>query len=415
MPLAAALLVPSLALFLFPATSRADGGFPIIGVLHAGNRPEGIAVDTQTHLVYIAYESSGLVVAFDPASGHVRWHATIGDSPGDVQVDSTNHHVYVVSSVFRSRQGLLAVLDGATGKTLLTAPTEDSDNGIAVDTKRQRIYVSNTDSPTINVFKLVTSPDGKLSAEPSILTFGLRPQAIGVNSRLGRLYVGDAIENTITVYDEDRGRRLATIPVADVPEQPLRVDEATGRVYVVCSAGQELDVIDGNHNSVLARVPVSPYPEGVAFNTATDRIYVADEGNRDSAGGQITGTTITVIDGQSFNVLGTLQVGRSPDGVEADPLLRRVYVAVEDSNAVVEVSDSIDLPLQTTANFHQAAAAHHAIFLLQQAAIITAIIMILTLVGATLGALLPRWHGRGSPQTLPVGESSHLEKHIPPG
>src|ERR1051326_2331175 len=153
MPLAAALLVPSLALFLFPATSRADGGFPIIGVLHAGNRPEGIAVDTQTHLVYIAYESSGLVVAFDPTSGHVRWHTTIGDSPGDVQVDSTNHHVYVASSVFRSRQGLLAVLDGATGKTLLTAPTEDSDNGIAVDTKRQRIYVSNTDSPTINVFK----------------------------------------------------------------------------------------------------------------------------------------------------------------------------------------------------------------------------------------------------------------------
>src|SRR5438067_10881020 len=105
-PLIATLLIQSLALLLFPSTSHADGGFPIIGVLHAGNRPEGIAVDTQTHLVYIAYESSGLVVAFDPASGHVRWHATIGDSPGDVQVDSTNHHVYVVSSVFRSRQGL---------------------------------------------------------------------------------------------------------------------------------------------------------------------------------------------------------------------------------------------------------------------------------------------------------------------
>src|SRR5438309_10428380 len=101
------------------------------------------------------------------------------------------------------------------------------------------------------------------------------------------------MENTITVYDEDRGRTLATIRVADVPEQPLRVDEATGRVYVVCSTGQELDIIDGNHNNILARVPVSPYPEGVAFNTATGRIYVADEGNTDSPGGQITGTTIT--------------------------------------------------------------------------------------------------------------------------
>src|SRR5438309_5048302 len=97
------------ALWILPTPAHASGGFPIIGVLHAGSRPEGIAVDTQTHLVYIAYEFSGLVVAFDPGSGHVRRHATIGDSPTDVQVDSTNHHVYVASSVFRSRQGLLAV------------------------------------------------------------------------------------------------------------------------------------------------------------------------------------------------------------------------------------------------------------------------------------------------------------------
>jgi len=234
-PLIATLLIQSLALFLFPSTSHADGGFPIIGVLHAGSRPEGIAVDTQTHLVCIADEYPRLVVAFDPGSGKVGWHTTVGDTPTDVQVDSTNHHVYVASTLFRSRQDLLAVLDGATGKALLTAPTGLGDNGIAVDTIRQRVYVSSTDNPIINVFKLVTSPTGNLSAESSILAFGPRPQALGVNSRLGRLYVGDAIENTITVYDEDRGRKLATIPVADVPEQPLRVDEASGRVYVVCS------------------------------------------------------------------------------------------------------------------------------------------------------------------------------------
>src|SRR5260370_32028743 len=135
--LVATLLIQSLALFLFPSTSQADGGFPIIGVLHAGNRPEAIAVDTQTHLVYIAYEYPSLVIAFDPGSGKVRWQTTVGDTPTDVQVDSTNHHVYVASTLFRSRQDLLAVLDGATGKALLTTPTGLGDNGIAVDTKRQ--------------------------------------------------------------------------------------------------------------------------------------------------------------------------------------------------------------------------------------------------------------------------------------
>jgi len=365
-------------------------------------------VDTQTHMVYIAYEYPSRVVGFDPGSGKVRWSAEVGDSATDVQVDSNNRRVYAIGSLFRNRQGLLLVLDGATGRTLLTVNTDFGDNALALDTRRQIVYVTTSEGGRIDVFKLATSTSGKLTANMSTLTFGTRPEALGVNSRLGRLYVGDTVKNTVTVYDEDRGRTLATIAVADVPVQPLRVDEVTGRVYVVCSAGQELDIINGNSNTVLARVPVSPYPEGVAFNTATGRIYVADEGNNEgNPSSQSVGTTITVIDGQSFDVLGTLRVGRSPDGIEADPQLRRVYISVEDSDAVVEISDSVDLPLTPDTNLHQAAAVHQAISVLQQATIITTLLMLATIIGATLVALLPRWRARGSPQNLPGDASFH--------
>ena len=401
------LLLSFLALSIFPTIAQADGGFPIIGVLHAGKSPEGIAVDTQTHMVYIAYEFPSLIVGFDPNSGKVRWSTTVGDSATDVQVDSANHRVYAISTVFKSRQGLLAVLDGATGKILLTTNTPFGDDGLALDTKRQRAYVSSSDGGFITAFTLVTSPTGTLSMVASKLTAGPHPQALGVNSRSGRLYVGDVATNTITVIDEESGRTLATIPVAAVPVQPLRVDEATGRVYVVCSTGQELDVIDGNTNKIAARIPVSPYPEGVAFNTATGRIYVAGEGQKGTNFTNSTSsTTITVIDGQTFDVLGTLRVGMAPDGVEADPQLRRVYVTVEDSDAVVEISDSVDLPLVPDSNFHQAATIHKAISLLQQATVITVLIMCLTLVTATLNAQSRRWRVRGSPQNPPGGASS---------
>jgi len=391
-----------LALFSFPSTSYADGGFPIIGVLHAGRRPEGIAVDAQTHMVYIAYESHSMVVGFDPITGKVRWRRTTGDVTADIQVDSITHRVYVASFSFQKKQALLIVLDGVTGKTLLTAAVHTTpdfgDNGLAVDTKRGRVYVSSSSDGVITVLTLITAPGtGDLTAEASFISVGPHPQALGVNSRLGRLYVADAAQHRVTVLDEDSGRKLATISVADVPVPPLRVDEATGRVYVVCSIGQELDVIDGNTNSILARIPVTPYPEGVAFNTATGRIYVADEGNKDNSfSNESTGTTITIIDSQSLDVLGTLSVGRAPDGVEADPALRRVYVSVEDSDAVVEISDSVDIPLQSGKTLHQVAAVHQAVFLLQQATVITLIVMILTMVGATLSALSPRWRARRS-------------------
>lgn len=396
-------------LFSFTITAHADG-FPIIAVLHAGNHPEGIAVDTQTHMVYIGYEYPGLLVAFDPIAGTVRWHTPLGGTVTDVQVDSTHHHVFAVSSSFQSKPGTLVILDEATGKILLSAPVGFGDNGLTVDTKRQRIYVSDDQSSTINVFTLEASPTGELRTEPSTLLIGTHPQALGVNSRLGRLYAGDAADNKVIVYDEDKGRIVAMIPVAAGPVQPLRVDEATGRVYVVCSQGQELDVIDGNTNIVIAHVPVSPYPEGVAFNTATGRIYVADEGND----GRSSGTTITVIDGQSFNVLGTLQVGRAPDGVEADPQLRRVYVATEESNALVEVSDSVDLPLTSNTTLYQAASAQQTISLLQQATRITLILMILTILGAMMGVLLQRWRVQGIPRILLGSVSFRSEKHTPP-
>ncbi len=175
----------------------------------------------------------------------------------------------------------------------------------------------------------------------------------------------------------------------------------------MCSDGQELDVIDEHSNTITARIPVSPYPEGVAFNTATGRIYVADEGNKDSSNSDSsTGTTITVIDGQSFDVLGTLQVGHAPDGVEADPLLRRVYVSTEESDAVVEISDSMDIPLKSNMNFRQITAIRRGISLLQQATYVTLLLMILTIVGSTLGVLLPHWRVRENLQTQPTDASS---------
>ena len=402
-----AAFVAGLSLLAFPSSSYADGGFPFIGVLHAGQHPEGIAVDTQTHMVYIAYEYPGLVVCFDPVRGSVRWKAPLTDSATDIQVDSTTHRVYAASSIFRNRSGLLSVFDGATGKVLLTATTGFGDNGLAIDTKRQRVYVSSSDSGVVNAFTLLPAAAGRFIVESATLKIGPHPQAIGVNSRLGRLYVGDISDDTMRVYDEDSGRIVSTMRVGDLPVQPVRVDEASGRVYVVCSDGQELDVIDGNTNKVIARVPSKPYPEGVAFNTATGRIYVTNEGQRDTGGGnKVVNSTITVIDGQTFDVLGTLNVGRSPDGVEADPQLRRVYISLEGSDAVLEVSDSVNLPLIPNANLHQAIVSRQTLSALQQATIATVVLMLLTIGGATLAALSQRRHAQENLQTPPTGALS---------
>ncbi len=397
--------------FIQPAMARA-GNFPIIGVLHAGNAPEALAVDTQTHLLYIAYESPGLIVGFDPISGTVRWRTPLGNSATDMQVDSTSHRVFATAVSYSTRHSNLYVLDGASGKIVATLYAGNGDNSVALDARRHIVYAASIDQGIIYKYTFLSGwQNGPLSIQSSHFSHGKHPEAIGVNSRLGRLYVADSPSNQVTVINEDNGRTLATIPVAALPLSPLRVDEATGRVYVICSTGQELDVIDGKANRVIARIPVAPYPEGMAFNTATGRLYVADEGNKEDGNRSDSGTTITVIDGQALTVIGTMQIGQGPDGIEADPALHRVYVAVEDSNAVVEIADSTDLPLTLLNTTGQVLKAHETASLLQIAMILTLIVMFLTIVGSTLGVLLPRWRGQETPRTAPVGASSRSEPH----
>jgi len=364
-------------------------------------------------MLYIAYESSGLVVGFDPTRSKVRWRVSLGSSAIDLQVDSTSHHVYASIISSHNRESNLFILDGATGHTLSTLRVGLGDHSIAFDTSRHRVYVANKDNGTIYVFTYLSGwQEGEIHMQSSQLRVGSHATAIGVNSRLGRLYVADGSLPKITVIDENSQQIMATIQVGDLPLSPLRIDETTGKIFVVCSTGQELDIINGITNKVIVRTPVAPYPEGVAIKTATGRIYVADEGNKEGSSNKDVGDTITVIDGQTFDTLGTLQIGQGPNGVEADPALHLIYIAVEDTGAVVELSDSINLPLKPDATIRQTLAARQAASLLQQATRVTLIAMLLTIVGATLTAMLQRWRARESLQTPPADALSRSDQHI---
>src|SRR5436305_10234467 len=116
-----------IVLFSFPSTAHADG-FPIIGVLHVGEHPEALAVDMQTHMLYIADEFPGVIVGFDPIRGTVRWRTPVANTATDVQVDATSHHVYATTTVFGRQQSTLFILDGTTGQVLFTTPIDFGDN-----------------------------------------------------------------------------------------------------------------------------------------------------------------------------------------------------------------------------------------------------------------------------------------------
>ncbi|MGC8630688.1 MAG: YncE family protein, partial [Thermoplasmata archaeon] len=59
----------------------------------------------------------------------------------------------------------------------------------------------------------------------------------------------------------------------------ITVDPVTNMVYVVNSGSNNMSVINGNTNQIVTTIAVGKEPGGVAVDTKTDIVYVANSGS----------------------------------------------------------------------------------------------------------------------------------------
>jgi YVTN family beta-propeller protein len=98
--------------------------------------------------------------------------------------------------------------------------------------------------------------------------------------------------------------------------QGIAFNPATRKVYVVDQGHNAVDVIDAASQAVRA-VPVGAGPVSVAADSASGRAYVANSGDG----------TVSIIDGASDTVLVTVAVGAHPYSIAANPRTGMVYVS----------------------------------------------------------------------------------------
>jgi YVTN family beta-propeller protein len=89
-----------------------------------------------------------------------------------------------------------------------------------------------------------------------------------------------------------------------------------------------VSVIDGATDRVLATVRVGRYPNGIAVNSKTNTIYVAN----------LTSGSLSIINGTTLKA-STLWLGSSPAKVAVNPSTNRVYVTLEAQNGSLDVID----------------------------------------------------------------------------
>ena len=108
----------------------------------------------------------------------------------------------------------------------------------------------------------------------------------------------------------------------------LAINSATDNIYVlndgVSSSTPRVSVIDDSTNTVVATVGVGNNPQNLAINSATDRIYVPNSGDN----------TVSVIDGFTNTVVATVGVGNNPQNLAINSATDRIYVPNSGDNTV---------------------------------------------------------------------------------
>jgi DNA-binding beta-propeller fold protein YncE len=186
--------------------------------------------------------------------------------------------------------------------------------GLAVAPGLNRLYAAATDA-----HQLVTLNERTLRVvrrSPA----GSFPDGVAYDAVDGLTFASDVDGHEEVVFAARSGRRLGRISLSGDPGN-VQYDARTHTMVVAVGSAGEVDVIAPSSRRVVRRIRLSgcDKPHGVEVVAPLRRAYVACEGN----------SKLVVLDLAKRRQRGLFPVGGTPDVLDFDPGLRRLYVASE--------------------------------------------------------------------------------------
>lgn len=299
--------------------------------------PQAVAVDSTNHRVFVASRDNDRVYQLDGMSLEVLGSVVVPDQPWGIAHHAALNKVYVGSW----STGMVTVLDANTLEALKTIPV--GPNPTWVETAGNRIHLIAYGTNTLVVIDPAT--DTVIRSQHLGRTVGA--WGLAYNPNLGLTYVSSRDSKTITVLDSSYTERWVVAAGLSTQCEPFELDfnPVLNRLYTVCDVEGQLNdrvIVHqpiGDGLTAVAEVAVgSGGPDvtqgedgrgGVTVNPGTGTLFVSNAYN----------DTVSIIDGATYQVLGTVGVGNSPFGLAIDSQTNRVFVANRLSNDVSVIMD----------------------------------------------------------------------------
>ena len=193
-------------------------------------------------------------------------------------------------------------------------------HGVLAVPELKRVYASVTGEHQVAVVEMDTL---KTIAKVGPAKY---PDGIAYAPGAKRVFVSDEHGNADAVIDAETNSLITTIPLGGGAGNTV-YDSGSGHILVAVHERKELVAIDPGTAKIIERYAMSGIasPHGVALDEDARLAFVAGEDNN----------KLAVVDLTSTKVLGTYAVGKDPDVLAFDPVLKLLYVSAESGNVTV--------------------------------------------------------------------------------
>ena len=252
-----------------------------------GRQPWGVAVNPATNKVYVANFASKNIHVLDATTLEELRVIWVGPNPTLVRINENTNQVFVVTYGNNS----VVILDGATDALLDVKPSGGFGAwGLAINPTLNRLYISNRDSENVTTldgaagFQVIgsqtISPCGGKGSSPYGMSFN------PVNAKLYVACSPSGSVNSAAIYSAGSSglTRQAFIAVGNGGEDGgggVAVNIATSNVFITNSAADTVSVVSGVSDQVITTVPVGGNPFGDAVDPGTGRVFVANRNTDD--------------------------------------------------------------------------------------------------------------------------------------
>jgi YVTN family beta-propeller protein len=240
--------------------------------------------------------AAAAVAAAGPGYHIIATYKLGGDGGWDyLTVDAAARRLYI------SRATHVMVVNVDSGKSVGDIADTPGVHGIALASELGRGFVSNGREGTVSIF------DPKTLATSSKVKVGDNPDAILYDSATKRVFAFNGRSQDATALDAAKGTVLGTIKLGGKPE--FAASDGKGEIFVNIEDKSELLAIDANKLEVKTRWPLAPCtePSGLALDRKNRRLFVGCDNKM-----------MAVVNADNGKVIRTLPIGEGVDATWFD-------------------------------------------------------------------------------------------------